>query len=96
MATRRGKNDGCGPVSLLVLITIKEPIEALINLCVMTWMKIETAPFDRDLEVAVIEANGDTYAVIFPCHRVLSGWTKAATGGHVEIYPTHWRNWEKG
>lgn len=62
----------------------------------MTWMKIETAPFDRDLEVAVIEANGDTYAVIFPCHRVLGGWTKAATGGHVEIHPTHWRNWEKG
>lgn len=51
----------------------------------MTWMKIETAPFDRDLEVAVIEANGDTYAVIFPCHRVLSGWTEAATGGHVEF-----------
>lgn len=60
----------------------------------MTWMKIETAPFHRDLEVAVIAENGDVYPVIFPCRRILGGWTKAATGGPVKIYPTHWREWE--
>ena len=59
----------------------------------MAWMKIETAPFDRDLELAVIEANGDTYAVIFPCRRTLRGWTKSETGRPVELHPTHWRNW---
>ena len=59
----------------------------------MVWLKIETAPFNRDLEVAVIETNGDVYAVVFPCRRVINGWIKAATGGHVEIHPTHWREW---
>ena len=60
----------------------------------MTWLNIETAPFDRDLELAVIEANGDTYAAIFPCRRSLRGWIKSETGQHVELHPTHWRNWE--
>jgi hypothetical protein len=61
----------------------------------MTWMKIETVPFDRDLEVAVIEDDGEVHSVIFPCRRILGGWTEAATGGPVRIRPTHWRNWEK-
>lgn len=61
----------------------------------MTWMKIDAAPFDRDLELAAVEDDRTIYPVIFPCRRVLGGWTKAATGGHVEIHPTHWRNWEK-
>ena len=60
----------------------------------MPWTKIETAPFDRDLELAVIEANGDTYAVIFPCRRTPYGWAKSGTGHTVELHPTHWRNWE--
>jgi hypothetical protein len=59
----------------------------------MTWMKIDTAPFNRDLEVAVIEANGDIYAVVFPCRRIIGGWIKAATGASVQIHPTHWREW---
>ncbi len=60
----------------------------------MTWLKIETAPFNRDLEVAVIEANGEIYAVVFPCRRIAGGWIKASGGGPVEIHPTHWREWE--
>ncbi len=59
----------------------------------MIWMKIDIAPFDRDLEVAVIEANGDTFAVVFPCRRVVGGWIKAGTARPVEIHPTHWREW---
>lgn len=61
----------------------------------MIWLKIETAPFDRDVEVAVVEDDGKIYPVIFPCRRVLGGWTKAASGGPVAIHPTHWRDWEK-
>ena len=61
----------------------------------MTWFKIETAPFDRDLEVAVIDFDGP-HAVIFPCRRVLGGWVKAKTLTPVEISPTHWREWNTG
>lgn len=59
----------------------------------MTWFKIETAPFDRNLEVAVVENDGQTYAVVFPCRRVVGGWTKADSGRPIKIYPTHWRQW---
>jgi hypothetical protein len=33
-------------------------------------LNIEAAPFDRDLEVAVINSEG-THAVVFPCRRIL-------------------------
>jgi hypothetical protein len=61
----------------------------------MIWLKIETAPFDRDLEVAVVEDDAQVYVVVFPCRRVLNGgWIKAATGGPITIHPTHWREWQ--
>jgi hypothetical protein len=40
------------------------------------WHPISTAPFDGDLELAVIDANG-VHALAFPCHRVLGGWIKS-------------------
>jgi hypothetical protein len=43
-------------------------------------MKIDGPP-----RLAVVEDNRTIYPVIFPCRRVLGGWTKAATGGHVEL-----------
>jgi hypothetical protein len=58
----------------------------------MTWLKIETAPFDRDLELAVIDYDGP-HAIVFPCRRILGGWIKVATRARVEIRPTHWREW---
>jgi hypothetical protein len=60
----------------------------------MIWFKIETAPFDRDLELAVIEDDGEVSRVVFPCRHVLGGWAKAATGAPITIHPTHWREWE--
>jgi len=60
----------------------------------MMWMTIETAPFDRDLELAVIEADGIAHSLAFPCRRALEGWIKTATGRPVEVHPTHWRNWD--
>jgi hypothetical protein len=59
----------------------------------MTWLKIDSAPFDRDLEVAVIDYDGP-HLVVFPCRRVLGGWVKAATRARVNIHPTHWREWD--
>lgn len=59
----------------------------------MNWMPILSAPFDRDLELAVINRDGE-HALAFPCRRVVAGWTKKDTGELVEVHPTHWRAWQ--
>jgi hypothetical protein len=56
------------------------------------WQPISTAPFDRDLELAVIERDGP-HALVFPCRRILSGWINAETKQRIEVRPTHWRAW---
>ena len=55
-------------------------------------MPIESAPFDRDLELAVIDYGG-AHALVFPCRRVLHGWVRAEANHHVSVHPTHWRHW---
>jgi hypothetical protein len=59
----------------------------------MNWHYIETAPFDRDLELAVIDSDG-AHPLMFPCRRVLGGWTKASTRAQLHVRPTHWREWD--
>ena len=56
------------------------------------WHKISSAPFDRDLELAVIDEGG-VRAINFPCRRILGGWVKARTRRPVDLQPTHWRDW---
>jgi len=58
------------------------------------WNPASTAPFDLDLELAVLDGEG-AHSLIFPCRRVLSGWIKAETGERVDVRPTHWREWRK-
>ena len=58
----------------------------------MNWLSVETAPFDRDLELAVIDLDG-VHLFVFACRRVLGGWVKANTNMPVRICPTHWREW---
>jgi hypothetical protein len=58
------------------------------------WHPISTAPFDRDLELAIIDANG-VHTIVFPCRRVLGGWIKAEIKTPTDVRPTHWRNWAK-
>jgi len=62
----------------------------------MEWKLIDTAPFNRDLELAVIDING-THAVVFPCRRLADGaWIDVETHKQVCFYstrPTHWRDW---
>jgi hypothetical protein len=60
----------------------------------MDWHSISTAPFDRDLELAVIDREGP-HALVFPCRRILGGWINAQTKRPVDIRPTHWREWGK-
>ena len=56
------------------------------------WQSIKVAPFDRDLEIAVINYDG-AHALVFPCRRVLDGWIKAETRERISVQPTHWREW---
>ena len=58
------------------------------------WEDIATAPFDRDLELAVIDADG-IHALAFPSRRALGGWIDAKTGRSVDVHPTHWRDWQE-
>ena len=58
------------------------------------WQEIKGAPFDRDLEIAVIE-KGEVHAVGFPCRRILHGWINVATKKPVDLSPTHWREWRR-
>jgi hypothetical protein len=56
------------------------------------WQPIETAPFDSELELAVIASTG-THALVFPCRRILDGWINALTERRFDLQPTHWRPW---
>ena len=59
-----------------------------------TWEGVASAPFDRDLELAVIEGNA-IHKLVFPCRRILGGWVKAGTAERIAVLPTHWRAWVK-
>lgn len=56
------------------------------------WEEISTAPYDRDLELAVIERNR-VHPLVFACRRTVSGWVKIPTRERISIHPTHWRPW---
>jgi hypothetical protein len=54
------------------------------------WQPIASAPFGREVELAVIDGDG-IYALVFPCRRTLTGWMKAGTTERIDVSPTHWR-----
>jgi hypothetical protein len=56
------------------------------------WNPISSAPFDRDLELAVIDQEGP-HALVFPCRRIPSGWINPETKQRIDVRPTHWREW---
>ncbi len=56
------------------------------------WLPISSAPFDRDLELAVIGYDG-VHALAFPCRRVFGGWIKSGTKDRLDVHPNHWREW---
>jgi hypothetical protein len=58
------------------------------------WQPIASAPFDRDLELAVI-ANDGPHTLVFPCRRVLGGWVNSGTRERIDVHPTHWREWSE-
>jgi hypothetical protein len=56
------------------------------------WETIATAPFDHDLELAVVEGD-HVHPLVFACRRTKDGWTRASTCERVVVNPTHWRLW---
>jgi len=56
------------------------------------WQRIASAPFDKDLELSVVNYDG-VHALVFPCRRVLGGWINAETKERIDLHPTHWREW---
>ena len=60
----------------------------------MEWKQIDTAPFERDLELAVIDSGGTRF-IAFPCRRLTDdGWLDVETNKRVYyIRPTHSRDW---
>jgi hypothetical protein len=65
------------------------PIEAK---SVKEWQPIASAPFDRDIQVSVIE-KGEVHALVIPCRWSQNGWFRASTREQLFIDPTHWREW---
>ncbi len=59
----------------------------------MEWEPVSTAPFDRDLQLAVFDKTGMAHSLVFPCRRILGGWMNAATNERIEVQPTHWKEW---
>jgi len=53
------------------------------------WREIATAPFDRTIELAVIEGGVDVFAAC--CIRHGDIWLDAETLRPVAIAATHWR-----
>jgi hypothetical protein len=60
----------------------------------MDWQPIATAPFNRDLELAVLDTHGSPHAIVFPCRKALHGWVEAGTAVPVIVRPTHRRKWD--
>lgn len=59
------------------------------------WHDISSAPFDRDLELAVIDAQG-THALVFPSRRIVGGWMNAQNMQRLPgLQPSHWREWQR-
>jgi hypothetical protein len=58
------------------------------------WETIATAPYNRDLELAVIERD-QLHRLVFACRRAADGWINVATHERVVVSPTHWRPWSK-
>jgi hypothetical protein len=54
------------------------------------WRDIATAPFDRAIELAVID--GDVSVLSYPCLRHGDAWFDAETFQPVSVAATHWRD----
>ena len=59
---------------------------------IMDW---QPTPFERVVELAMINPDGTVHSLEFPCFRTFDGWLCAKTKRWVNVRPTHWRAWEE-
>jgi hypothetical protein len=59
------------------------------------WQPTSMAPSDRDLEICVLDYNGMVQTFPLACHKDGANWVDARGKRHVDIQPTHWRNWRE-
>ena len=76
------------------LTNYKEPA-TFRGAAIMDWQPIIRAPFERELELAMINPDGTVHSLEFPCCRTFDGWLCAKTKRWVNGRPTHWRAWEE-
>jgi hypothetical protein len=56
------------------------------------WNPIATAPFDQDLELAVLDKDGP-HTLVFACRRIPDGWIHSETKRRIDVHPSHWQEW---
>ena len=58
------------------------------------WLPVSIAPTgNEDLEVCVIDYDGIVLALPYTCHKNGAEWVDASNKKHIDIQPTHWREW---
>jgi hypothetical protein len=70
------------------------PLQSDVLIFGMDWRPIITAPWECDVELAVVDPDGSVRALAFPCRRTFGGWLNAETRKQVDVRPTHWQNWQ--
>ena len=79
----------------IALYQSKFAARVLVNQHVHAITLPDQGPFDRDLQLAVIDAAGKVHTLVFPCRRVDGRWLDVRTERTIEIYPTHWQEWSE-
>ena len=57
---------------------------AIMALLLEVWEPVTTAPFGRNLQLAVLE-HGQAHVLVFPCRRTPEGWIDPATRCRIDI-----------
>jgi hypothetical protein len=76
-------------------VDLRQGGSAAAGLEFLMWKPIATAPYDRDLELAVLDKDG-AHALAFPCRRIAGGWIGAQDRRWLDVRPSHWREWGTG
>ena len=59
------------------------------------WRPTSMAPSHRDLEICVLNFDGIVHTFPLACRKDGPNWVDARGKRHVDIQPTHWRNWSE-
>lgn len=57
------------------------------------WHPINSAPYGVELELAIIDDEGE-HVYELPSRRAVNGWIDAKWQSAIYFKPTHWRQWK--